>query len=298
VIEIDVEVEAALGAGRPVVALETSIVAQGLPHPRNLEAATACERAIREGGAVPASIAVIEGRIRIGLAAAELEHLADPARPAAKLSARDLGHACATGATGATTVAATCRVAAMAGIRFFATGGIGGVHRRRRPDQPLDESADLWELARQPVAVFCAGAKMILDVAATLERLESLSVPVLGFGCDRFPRFYAASSSHPIPRLDSPEEVARSLALGWRLGCAGVVVAVPPPQELPGADGIVEQALLETEGIDGPAATPATLAWVAELSGGRSVDVNIALVVRNATVAASCAAAYSTAASA
>jgi pseudouridylate synthase len=292
VIRVLPEVEAALADGRPVVALETSIVAQGLPHPKNLEAALSCEEAVRGRGAVPATMAVVDGEVRVGLAPVELAHLGDPAREVAKLSARDLGRACAMGLTGATTVAATCALAARVGIRFLATGGIGGVHRRR-PGRPEDQSADLWELARSPVAVVCAGAKSILDLPATLERLESLSVPVWGYGCDQFPAFYAAFSGRPVPRLDTEEQVARALGSTWQLGGAGAVLAVPPPEELAGAAGIVEQALAETEEIEGQAATPAALARIAELSGGRSVEVNIRLVVRNAEVAAGCAAAFS-----
>ncbi|HEX4213650.1 MAG TPA: pseudouridine-5'-phosphate glycosidase [Candidatus Dormibacteraeota bacterium] len=292
-IRVAAEIEAAVRAGRPVVALETSIVAQGLPHPHNLEAALRCERAVREEGALPATIAVLGGEVRVGLGRAAIERLADRGRPVAKLSARDLGRAAALGLDGATTVAGTCRVAAAAGLRFFATGGIGGVHRRR-PGHPLDESADLAELARSAVAVFCAGAKTILDVPATLERLESLSVPVLGYGTDDFPGFYMASTGRRIPRLDGADEVARCLRASWDLGSAGAVVAVPPPMELEGAEAMAERALEETQEAEGADATPAALARIAELSGGRSVEVNLALVENNARIAARCAVAYST----
>lgn len=280
------EVAEALAAGRPVVALETSIVAHGLPLPQSLEAGLGCEAAIRTEGAVPATVAVLDGALRVGLDPGDLERLARSG--ARKVSARDLGPALAAGEAGATTVAATVRAAALAGIRFLATGGIGGVHR----GHPEDESADLGELARSPVAVFCAGAKMVLDLPRTVERLESLGVPVLGYGTDQFPAFYTARSGLPVgSRVDGPEAVARALAGAWATGACGVVVAQPPPQELPGAEGIVEQALAEVD-VGGPAATPALLARVAELSGGRSVTVNVTLVIANAALAARCARAW------
>ncbi len=283
------EVASTLAAHRPVVALETSIVAQGLPPPANLEAALRCEAAIRAQGAVPATVAVLDGKLRLGLSRGQLERLAESPSRALKLSSRDLGAAVAGGADGATTVAGTLRAASLAGIRFMATGGIGGVHRGRG----VDESADLFELTRAEVAVFCSGAKMILDLPATVERLETLAVPVLGFGCDQFPAFYSAHSDLPVStRVDTPEHAARVLSASWALGCRGVVVAIPPPEELLGAAGIVEQALSETEGFSGQDVTPALLARVAELSGGRSVDVNLRLVVNNASVAAACAAAW------
>lgn len=282
------EVAGALAGGVPVVALETSIVAQGLPPPRNIEAALGCEAAIRSQGAVPATVAVVRGELRVGLGEEELERLATPGAQVRKLSARDLGPALAAGATGATTVAGTVRAAALAGIRWMATGGIGGVHR----GHPEDQSADLFELARSPVAVVCAGPKMVLDVPATLERLESLCVPVLGYGCDECPAFYTVRGGQPVSaRVDGPEAAARAVASAWATGGAGVVLAVPPPDELPGALGIVEQAAGEV--LDrGGAATPALLDRIRDLSGGRSVEVNVRLVLNNATVAAFCAAAW------
>jgi len=291
-VRLSPEVAEAIREGRAVVALETSLVAQGLPPPRNLEAALACEEAVRARGAVPAATAVIGGELRAGLERNELELLADPAATVVKLSSRDLGWALAAGALGATTVAGAVRISALAGIRFMATGGIGGVHRARF-GHPEDQSADLVELSRSPVAVFCAGAKMILDIPATLERLESLAVPVLGYRCDEFPAFYSAAGGRPVPaRVDSPAAVARSLAAGWAAGSAGAVVAVVPPEELLGAAGIVAQALDESADEQGPAATPAALARIAELTGGRSVDVNVKVVVNNAAVAAECAVAW------
>ena len=283
------EVADALASRAPVVALETSIVAQGLPAPQNMEAALGCEDAVRAAGAVPATVAVVDGELRVGLARTDLERLAQPEADVRKLSSRDLGPALAARVTGATTVAATVRTAALAGIRFMATGGIGGVHR----GHPEDESADLFELARSPVAVVCAGPKMVLDVPATLERLESLCVPVLGYGCDECPAFYAAHSGRAVSaRVDGPRAAAAACAACWATGGAGLVIAVPPPEELLGAAGLVEQALAEASDLTGPLATPALLSQIRDLSGGRSVGVNVRLVVENSAVAAAIAAAW------
>jgi len=282
------EVAAALDSGRPVVALETSIVAHGLPHPQNLEAALGCEEAIRSAGAVPAAVAVLDGELRVGLCIDDLERLAAPGATIRKLSSRDLGPALAAGATGATTVAGAVRAAALSGIRFMATGGIGGVHHGHL----LDESADLFELARSAVVVVCAGPKTVLDVPATLERLESLAIPVLGYGCDECPAFYTARSGRAVSaRVDDPGAVARAVSAVWATGGAGVVVAVPPPVELPGVAGLVERALAELPETHGQIATPALLSRIRDLSGGGSVGVNVRLVVNNAAVAAHCAAA-------
>jgi pseudouridine-5'-phosphate glycosidase len=287
-LRVAAEVADALAAGAPVVALETSIVAQGLPVPRNLEAALGCEAAVRAAGAVPASVAVIDGELRIGLGRDELERMAGAGPDVRKLSSRDLGPALAAGATGATTVAGTVRAAALAGIGFVATGGIGGVHR----GDPGDVSADLFELARSPVAVVCAGPKMVLDVAATLERLESLCVPVLGYGCDECPAFYTAHSGRPVSaRTDGPHAVAAAVWAHRASGGAGVVVVVPPPVELSGAAGLVERALADVRAA-GQAATPALLSRIRDLSRGGSVEVNVRLVVENAAVAAVCAAVW------
>jgi pseudouridine-5'-phosphate glycosidase len=279
-LQVSADVAEALARGRPVVALETSIVGQGLPAPHNLRAARNSEAAIREEGAVPASVAVLDGRVRVGLTDAELERIA---AGAIKVSSRDLGPALASRAVGATTVAATMRVAGMAGIRFFATGGIGGVHR----GHPEDQSADLVELSRTPVAVFCAGAKIILDLALTLERLESLAVPVLGYGCDELPAFYITHSGRPVgARVDGPDETAAVLRAAWATGTQGVVVAIPPPGELEGAEEMVMRAVGEIADVEGPELTPRLLARMAELSGGRSLDLNVDLMVNNARVAA------------
>jgi len=287
-LRIDPEVADALTGGRPVVALETSIVAHGLPPPHNLVAARGCETAIRAAGAVPATVAVLDGDLRVGLNAGDLERLAAPGAEIRKLSSRDLGTALADGATGATTVAGTVRAAGMAGIQFVATGGIGGVHR----GTPLDESADLFELTRPRVVVVCAGPKTVLDVPATLEKLESLGIPVLGYRCDECPAFFTARSGRPVSaRVDDPDAAARAVCGVWATGGKGIVIAVPPPEELLGAEGFVEQALAELSGATGQAATPALLSRIGDLSGGGSVSVNVRLVVNNAAVAAHCAAA-------
>jgi pseudouridylate synthase len=279
-LEVSSEVAEALSAGRPVVAFETSIVGQGLPRPHNLRAARECEAAVRDEGGVPATVAVLDGRIRVGLTDADLERIA---AGATKISARDIGPSVVHRTVGATTVAATMRAAAMAGIRFFATGGIGGVHR----DHPEDVSADLEELGRTSVAVFCAGAKIILDLALTLERLESLSVPVLGYGTDEFPAFYSRHSGCGVSaRVDGAKEAAEVLHAAWQAGARGIVVAVPPPAELEGAEEMAQRAVRELSGISGSEVTPRLLARMAELSGGRSVDLNVDLVVNNARVAA------------
>ena len=279
-LEVSPEVARALAARRPVVALETSIVGQGLPAPYNLRAARESEAAIRKEGAVPASIAVLDGRLRVGLSDGDLERVA---AGAIKVSSRDLGPAVAHGDVGATTVAATMRVAAMTGIAFFATGGIGGVHR----GHPEDQSADLFELSRTAVAVFCSGAKVILDLPHTLERLESLSVPVLGYGCDEFPAFYTKRSGLRVgARVDGPEDAARVLRAAWDTGARGIVVAVPPPGELEGVEEMAQRAARELVDVAGSELTPKLLARIAELSGGQSLDLNVDLVVNNAQVAA------------
>lgn len=235
---------------------------------------------------MPATIAVLEGKLHVGLTDAQLERIA---AGSTKVSSRDLGPAIARRGAGATTVAATVRAASMAGIRFMATGGIGGVHR----GHPEDESADLEELARTPVAVFCAGAKIILDIRLTLERLESLAVPVLGYQTDEFPAFYSARSGCPVSaRVDDPHGAARAIRAAWDTGSDGIVVAVPPPRELEGAEELAAQASADAAGISGAAVTPHLLARMAELSGGRSVELNIELVINNARTAARVAKAF------
>ena len=287
-LEIAPEVAAALREGRPVVALETSIVAQGLPPPHNLQAGLGCEEAIRRAGAVPATVAVLAGKVRVGLSETELRDLA-VAAGVRKVSSRDLGWAAALGTAGATTVAATIRAAALAGIRFMATGGIGGVHR----GHPEDVSADLAELSRSPVAVFCAGAKTILDLSLTVERLETEMVTVLGYGTDELPGFYVRHTGFRVSaRVDGPEEAARAIAATWLTGGAGILVGVPPPRELEGAEAIVERAIAKAGTIRGGDVTPRILAFVAELSGGASLSVNVELVINNAAAAAATAVAH------
>jgi pseudouridine-5'-phosphate glycosidase len=286
------EVAAALAAGRPVVALETSIVAQGLPPPHNLRAALGCEAAVRDAGGAPATIAVLGGELRVGLTRREIDVLAS-GQGAVKVSAKDLGWAIALRRDGATTVAATARAAALAGIRFMATGGIGGVHR----GHPEDVSADLDEIARSPVAVFCAGAKMILDLPLTLERLETLGVPVIGYRTDQLPGFYVRSTGLPVDaRVDGPEQLATVLRATWASGTRGVLVGVAPPTDLPGAAAAVADALASQGDLRGKDVTPRLLAAVAELSGGASLDFNVELVVNNTRAAVAAAAAYLTSA--
>lgn len=281
------EVATAIERGRPVVALETSIAGQGLPAPHNLRAARGCEAAVREEGAVPATIAILDGRVRVGLGDSELERIA---AGSVKVSKRDIGPALARGQAGATTVAAAVHAAALAGIRFFATGGIGGVHR----GHPEDVSADLEVIAGAPVAVFCAGAKIILDLRLTLERLETLSVPVVGYGTDEFPAFYSRHSGCPVStRVDGPDEAARMLdAIWWDGEPRGAVVAVPPPRELDEANELALRAASELGDVSGGAVTPHLLARIAEMSGGRSLDLNVELVINNARIAAQVAQAY------
>lgn len=280
------EVAEALERGQPVVALETSIVGQGLPSPHNMQAARGCEAAIREEGAVPATIGVLDGRIKVGLTDEDVERIAAGSM---KVSTRDLGPALVHQTAGATTVAATMRAAAMAGIRIMATGGIGGVHR----GHPEDQSADLDELGKTAVAVFCAGPKIILDIDLTLERLETLGVPVLGFGTDEVPAFYLASSGHRVSaRVDGAVDAARVLAASWASGSRGIVVAVPPPAELEGADDLVSRAIGRAGDVEGADVTPRLLAMVAELSDGRSLELNVEVVINNARTAAQVARAF------
>jgi pseudouridine-5'-phosphate glycosidase len=285
------ELADALAERRPVVALESTIIAHGLPRPRNLEVARALESTIREGGAVPATIAVLGGRIKVGLSQPELERLAGAA-DVLKLSTHDLPYGVALGRDGATTVAATMRIAAMAGIRVFATGGIGGVHRGAR--ESFDISADITELGRTDVAVVSAGAKAILDLPATLEALETAGVPVIGAGTDQFPAFYSRRSGLRLGlQLDGAAEIARFLAAKRRLGLqSGTLIANPIPaeQEVPAGEiaGVIEDTLAEAtrNKVAGKAVTPFLLSRIVEATGGRSLDANVALVTHNARLAA------------
>jgi pseudouridine-5'-phosphate glycosidase len=290
-VQLSPEVRDAIAAGRPVVALETTIVAHGMPFPENLATARSLEDAVRAGGAVPATSAVIEGTIQVGLAPAQLQWLAT-ARGVLKLSRNDLAYAVACRKNGATTVAATMICAHLAGIRVFATGGIGGVHRGAA--ETFDISADIQELAQTPVAVVCAGAKALLDLPKTLEALETRGVPVIGYRTDEFPAFWSRSSGLRAPlRLDSAAEIARLLRTQWDLGLAGGALICNPvaeEHEIPPAEiaGHIRQAIAETESraITGKAVTPYVLARVVELTGGRSLRTNIALAQSNARLAA------------
>jgi pseudouridylate synthase len=297
-LDLQPEVAAALAEGRPVVALESTIISHGMPWPRNAETAHAVEAEVRAHGAVPATIAVLGGRLRAGLSADQIEHLARNGQAVPKLSRRDLGPAVARGGDGATTVASTMVVAALAGIRVFATGGIGGVHRGA--ETSFDISADLQELARTPVAVVCAGAKSILDLRLTLEYLETHGVPVLGYRTDELPAFFSRESGLRVDaRCETPQEIARVMQAQWALGLdGGLVVANPIPEAhaLPREriDRAIDEALADAaaQGIAGKAVTPFLLARVNALTGGTSLAGNVQLVLNNARLAAAIAAAY------
>lgn len=291
------EVREALAAGRPVVALESTIISHGMPYPRNVQTAREVEQIIRDHGAVPATIAILDGVPRIGLDDAELDLLGsdDNVR---KVSIRDLPFVVATKAHGATTVASTMRLAALAGIKVFVTGGLGGVHRGG--ESSMDISADLTELSLTDVAVVSAGVKSLLDIGRTLEVLETLGVPVISVGEDDFPSFYSRTSGFRSPlRLDDAATIAATMKAKWDLGLAGgLVIANPIPEadEIP-ADQIgalIEQAVAEAEqrGITGSAITPFLLGRIVELSDGDSLRANIALVKHNARLGAQIAAAY------
>lgn len=291
------EVRDALASGRPVVALESTIISHGMPYPKNVQTAREVEQIIRDGGAVPATIAVLHGVPRIGLDDDELDLLGSDEH-VRKVSIRDLPVVIARAEHGATTVASTMRLAALAGIHVFVTGGLGGVHRGA--EHSMDVSADLTELSLTDVAVVSAGVKSLLDIGRTLEVLETLGVPVVTVGSDDFPSFYSRSSGFRSPlRLDSAEEVARAMRAKWSLGLAGgIVVANPIPveDEIPEAEigRLIEQAVAEADqrGITGAAITPFLLGRIVELSGGESLRANIALVKHNAALGAAIAVSY------
>jgi pseudouridylate synthase len=297
-LDITPEITKALANGKPVVALESTIIAHGMPFPQNFEMAEEVEAIIRGSGAIPATIAIIGGRLKVGLSTDELRKFAVDGPSVNKVSVRDMPHVVASNIIGATTVASTSRIAAMAGIHVFATGGIGGVHRGA--DRSFDVSADMTEFAESNVAVVTAGAKAILDLALTLETLETLGVPVVGYGTDDFPAFYSRNSGHAVPmRCDTPEQVASLMKAKWGMGLkGGVVVANPIPQEfeIPAAEiaPVIEKAVAEAERqkISGKHVTPFLLAKLAEVTGGRSLKANIALVKHNAEVAAKIAIAF------
>ena len=289
------EVSDAIASGLGVVALESTIISHGLPTETSADTARRIEDAVRRGGAVPATIAIVDGSVRVGLDDDALVRVAEDAG-VVKCSVRDLGPVVAKEMTGATTVAATSYVAALAGIRLFATGGLGGVHRGAR--ESWDESADLTALATSPVTVVCAGVKSILDVPATMERLESLSVPVLGYRTDALPGFYVRDAGLPVPwRVDSPDEVAAVVRAREALGLPqGMVVAQPVPAEHEMAaelhDSTLEEGLAEVarRGIAGKDVTPFLLGWFHEHTGGASLAANVALVLANAELAGAVAA--------
>jgi pseudouridylate synthase len=284
VIRISEEVREA----RAVVALETTLIAHGFPPGEGIAVGAESERRVREAGSVPATIGVLDGEIRVGLSADELERFDASAR---KVGPRDLAACVAQRAVGATTVGGTLAVCRAAGIRFMGTGGIGGVHRGY--PHPPDVSADLGELARCQALVVSAGIKSLLDVSATLEVLETLGVPVLGYRTDTLPLFYTASGGPPVPaRVESPEEAARIARTHWELGGRGLVLAQPPPTSLDDVEPLIEQALAEAarQGVTGQAVTPFVLSALHERSGGRTLAVNRELVVANAGLASEVAA--------
>ena len=297
-LDVNPEVAEAIANGKPVVALESTIISHGMPYPQNVETALNVERIIRENGAVPATIAVIGGRLKAGLTADEIEYFGKKGQAIAKASRRDLAVLCARGEDGATTVTTTMIIAHMAGIKIFATGGIGGVHRGA--ETTMDISADLEELGQTPVMVVCAGAKSILDLGLTLEYLETKGVPVIGFGTKELPAFYTRQSGFGVDyRIDTAQELARAFKVQNELGFkGGMLVANPIPEEyampLETINAAIDQAIAECneKGIKGKETTPFLLARVAELTGGDSLASNIRLVYNNAKVAAQTAVHY------
>lgn len=292
------EVKSAIAAGKPVVALESTIISHGMPWPKNLDTALEVEEVVRAAGAQPATVAIIGGRLKAGLSRADLERLAKAGPSVTKASRRDFPRLLAEGGMGATTVAGTMIVASMAGIRIFATGGMGGIHRGA--ESTWDISADLEELARTSVAVVCAGAKSILDLPKTLEYLETKGVPVIGYRTQELPAFYTSHSGLMLEeKAESPSEIAAMLEAKWAAGLeGGVVVANPIPEEYsmdpetinPAIDAAVADA--RRLGISGKRLTPFLLARIVELTGGDSLESNIALVKHNAALAAAIASAY------
>ena len=288
-IELSDEVRTALEDGAPVVALETTLVAHGFPAPLGIEVGLDSERAVREAGAVPATTGVLDGRIRVGLAEDELARFTPQVR---KVGPRDLAACAVAGEVGATTVGGLLAVARTVGIRFLGTGGIGGVHRGF--PSPPDVSADLVSLVSSPVLVACSGAKSLLDVPATMEHLETLGIPVLGFRTDTLPLFYSADGGPPVPqRVDDAGAAARTAAAHWRLGGCGLLLANPPPESLD-VESLIEDAVAEAArtGVSGQAVTPFVLAYLHERSGGRTRELNRKLVAANARLAAEVSVAF------
>ena len=291
-LEISPEVKSALAEGRPVVALESTIISHGMPYPQNVETAMNVEKIVRETGALPATIAIIGGKLKAGLSADEIEYLGKKGYDVTKASRRDLPVLVARGEDGATTVATTMIIAAMAGIKVFATGGIGGVHRGA--EVTMDISADLEELARTPVLVVCAGAKSILDLGLTLEYLETKGVPVIGYGTDELPAFYTRKSGFGVDyRLDTPDEIAAAFRAKLEMGLAGgMLVTNPIPEPYSMDPDVINKAIDEAvaeanvKGIRGKQTTPFLLAKIKDITGGDSLASNIRLVYNNAALAA------------
>ncbi len=290
-LSISNEVKKALAAGQPVVALESTIITHGMPYPQNLEMANNVEAVIRKHGAVPATIAIMDGRFAVGVSGEDLERLALEGGKAAKASRRDVSALLVKGVIAGTTVATTMQIAALAGIQVFATGGIGGVHRGA--EETFDISADLEELSRTPVAVVCAGPKSILNIGLTLEVLETNGVPVIGYQTDDFPAFWTRSSGHPVDhRFDDVADIAKVVALQGELGLGGTLIANPIPEADALDAAVIEARILEAiagaeaEGISRKDVTPFLLKRIFELTDGKSLVANIALVENNAMVAA------------
>jgi pseudouridylate synthase len=294
VLSVAEEVREALAGGGPVVALETTIVAHGFPAPEGLEVGRECEARVRAAGAVPATVAILDGTMRVGLSDAELERIGAPGANAAKVGPRDVGACIEGGLMGATTVAGTLIACRKAGIRFMGTGGIGGVHHGygERPDV----SADLTELARTQTLVVCSGIKSLLDVEATMERLETLGVPVLGWQTDELPLFYSAHGGPQVPhRVDAAAEAAAVARAQWEFSDSSLVLARPPADGLDDVEPLIEEALAEAaaQGVTGQRVTPFVLAFLHERSGGRTLEVNRRLAADNAAFAAEVAVAFS-----
>ena len=298
-LDVNPEVAAAVAAGKPVVALESTIISHGMPYPQNVETALNVEKVVRDNGAVPATIAILGGRLKAGLTPEEIEYLGKAGQNVTKASRRDLPVLVAKGMDGATTVTTTMMIAHMAGVSIFATGGIGGVHRGA--EKTMDVSADLEELANTPVMVVCAGAKAILDLGLTLEYLETHGVPVLGYGTKELPAFYSRRSGFAVDyEIDTPEELAKTFRVQRELGLkGGILVTNPIPEEYSMDHDVINKAIDEAVaesvrlGIHGKAVTPYLLAKVKDLTGGDSLASNIRLVYNNAALAAKTAVAYS-----
>ena len=296
--DIAPEVEQALKDGTPVVALESTIIFHGMPYPNNVECAARCEEILREKGVIPATTAIINGRIKVGLTKDEIDRLIESG-DVIKVSRRDIASVIAGGKNGATTVASSVIIAEMAGIPVFATGGIGGVHRGLA--ESFDISADLPQIAGSDICVVCAGAKSILDIGFTLEYLETMGVPVIGWQTDDFPAFYTRKSGFSADsRVDTPEEIAGIMAAKWELGIkGGIILACPVPEEYAMDDAVIGAAILEAvslaeeEGVHGKESTPYILGKVLEATGGSSLETNMRLVWNNCSVAADVALAYS-----